>query len=205
MTAAVFNRIALPAFAILAFALAAALPAWRLWRKTGSWGVVAHRPAHPLQRWTAGWIIALLTALAVWIVLYAWKGPQWLGVWNLGPGVTWAGWLGAVAGLALTLLGQVHLGRSWRIGIDDRPTGLVTRGIYRLVRNPIFGGMIVIMGGLTLASPSAWTVTGWLFAMAILGVQTRAEEQHLLALHGEQYRVYAARVGRFLPGVGRLR
>ena len=41
--------------------------------------------------------------------------------------------------------------------------------------------------------------------LALFGVQTRTEEQHLLRTHGEGYRAYAASVGRFLPRVGRLR
>ena len=31
------------------------------------------------------------------------------------------------------------------------------------------------------------------------------EEPYLLRVHGEQYAAYAAQVGRFLPGIGRLR
>jgi len=38
-----------------------------------------------------------------------------------------------------------------------------------------------------------------------LAAQTRLEEKHLAGLHGPSYRAYAARVGRFVPGVGRLR
>ena len=37
-------------------------------------------------------------------------------------------------------------------------------------------------------------------------MQVRAvEEPHLLATHGRAYADYAARVGRFVPGIGRLR
>ncbi len=39
-----------------------------------------------------------------------------------------------------------------------------------------------------------------------LELQTRAvEESHLRRLHGSRYAAYAARVGRFVPGLGRLR
>ena len=37
-----------------------------------------------------------------------------------------------------------------------------------------------------------------------LAAQTRLEEKHLAGLHGPSYRAYAARVGRFVPGIGRL-
>jgi protein-S-isoprenylcysteine O-methyltransferase Ste14 len=54
-------------------------------------------------------------------------------------------------------------------------------------------------------------VPAWLgFAAVVvtwlgLELQVRAvEEPYLLRTHGDEYRVYAARVGRFLPGVGRF-
>ena len=37
-----------------------------------------------------------------------------------------------------------------------------------------------------------------------VSIQARLEEAHLIRLHGAAYRAFAARVGRFLPGVGRL-
>jgi protein-S-isoprenylcysteine O-methyltransferase Ste14 len=41
---------------------------------------------------------------------------------------------------------------------------------------------------------------------ASVQVQVRlVEEPYLLRVHGDAYRAYAARTGRFVPGVGRLR
>jgi protein-S-isoprenylcysteine O-methyltransferase Ste14 len=38
-----------------------------------------------------------------------------------------------------------------------------------------------------------------------LELQVRlVEEPYLIRTHGDEYRAYAARVGRFVPGVGRL-
>ncbi len=205
MTLVEFSRVALPAFAVVALLVDLVIPALRLRRRTGIWPFVAHGAAHPLQRWTAGWLFVLLAALVAWIALYSWWGPERLGVWSAPPALTWAGWLLAVAGLGLTSLGQRHLGESWRIGIDDRPTDLVTTGVYRVVRNPIFSGMLVIIAGLALVMPCPWTIMCCLACVALFGVQVRAEEEHLLKRHGDRYRAYASSVGRFVPGIGRLR
>jgi protein-S-isoprenylcysteine O-methyltransferase Ste14 len=45
-----------------------------------------------------------------------------------------------------------------------------------------------------------------LFVAAYWGLrnQTRIEEVYMLRTYGEAYRDYACRVGRFVPGVGKL-
>ena len=156
-------------------------------------------------RRSRGWLAGLLLAFAAWMVLYSLWGGDPLGVWPTPDWLSWLGWSLAGCGLTLTVVGQAHLGRSWRIGIDDRPTDLVTGGIYRLIRNPIFAGMLLMVGGNVLVTPSPWTIMAWLAVAALIGVQTRAEEDHLDRRHGERYRAYAAAVGRFVPGLGRLR
>lgn len=53
-----------------------------------------------------------------------------------------------LAGLALFVVAQAHLGPSWRIGIDERARpGLVTSGMYRFCRNPIFLFMETVFVG----------------------------------------------------------
>jgi protein-S-isoprenylcysteine O-methyltransferase Ste14 len=108
-------------------------------------------------------------------------------------------------GLAATVLAQAAMGASWRIGVDERErTELVTGGPFALVRNPIYAAMIPAVGGLALLVPSVVALAGWLLLIATLEAQTRlVEEPHLLRAHGREYALYAARVGRFMPGVGR--
>ena len=205
MTMEQFNRVALPGFLLVMLVSMVALPAGRVWRRTKVWAIVVHRPAHPLQRWAGGWLVAYLVALAAWVALYGWHGPGWLGVWPVPAALVVVGWALAGLGVLLTLLGQLRLGNSWRIGIDDRATELTTGGIYGVIRNPIFTGMLAMFAGVALITASAWTVVGWLLALALVGVQTRCEEEHLGKLHGDRYRAYVARVGRFLPLVGRMK
>ncbi len=65
--------------------------------------------------------------------------------------------------------------------------------------------MIVGWLGIALLVPT------WLgFAAAVvialgLEIQVRfVEEPYLMRTHGDEYRAYASRVGRFLPGIGRM-
>jgi protein-S-isoprenylcysteine O-methyltransferase Ste14 len=111
-----------------------------------------------------------------------------------------------VVGILLTFYAQVAMGRSWRIGVDpDERTELVTAGPFALVRNPIFSAMIPTALGLALIVPSVVALAGLAALIVALELQVRVvEEPHLIRTHGEAYREYAARTGRFVPGVGRL-
>ncbi|WP_435585947.1 methyltransferase family protein [Micromonospora aurantiaca (nom. illeg.)] len=111
-----------------------------------------------------------------------------------------------VAGIAATLAAQLAMGTSWRIGVDPTErTPLVTDGPFSLARNPIFTAMAGTTLGLALMVPNAVAIVAWLVLVVALQLQVRAvEEPYLIATHGDAYRRYAARVGRFVPGLGRL-
>jgi protein-S-isoprenylcysteine O-methyltransferase Ste14 len=117
-----------------------------------------------------------------------------------------AGLVLAILGIVATFLAQVAMGTSWRIGVDpEESTRLVTDGPFALVRNPIYAALFPTVLGLALLVPS-WVAIAGLVGLALaLELQVRVvEEPHLLRTHGDAYAGYAARVGRFLPGVGRL-
>lgn len=153
--------------------------------------------------WVAGWmlVLALVAGLAAPIVELAGFDPLveigWLRV---------VGAVVAAAGIALTFLAQTNMGAEWRIGIDtEERTGLVTEGAFRLVRNPIFSAMIVSGVGLALMVTNVVAIVGAVALIVAIELQVRVvEEPHLRRLHGDAYRAYAARVGRFVPGLGRF-
>jgi protein-S-isoprenylcysteine O-methyltransferase Ste14 len=113
----------------------------------------------------------------------------------------------AVAGIVATTAAQMGMGDSWRIGVDPAErTGLVTGGIFALVRNPIFTAMLVTALGLTLMVGNVISLTGLAALFAALEVQVRfVEEPYLRTVHGPDYERYTATAGRFLPGLGRSR
>lgn len=146
----------------------------------------------------AGALVTGLAAPAAGLFAPAEAGPP--------PGVGVAGLALMLLGLVLVLVSQNTMGASWRIGVDeDERTQLVTRGVFALVRNPVFTGMGVLLTGQLLVLASVLSAVALLVFVAAVQVQVRAvEEPHLLRTHGSAYRSYAARTGRFLPLVGRL-
>jgi protein-S-isoprenylcysteine O-methyltransferase Ste14 len=109
-------------------------------------------------------------------------------------------------GIAGTFLAQMAMGASWRIGVDESErTDLVTGGVFSLCRNPIYTFMVIAWVGFALLVPTWLSLATIAVAIVGLEVQVRlVEEPHLLRAHGEPYRAWASRVGRFLPGLGRL-
>jgi protein-S-isoprenylcysteine O-methyltransferase Ste14 len=108
-------------------------------------------------------------------------------------------------GMVITFAGQIQMGPSWRVGVRaGERTALVTHGLFRLARNPIFSGVITTAIGAVILVPRpamALAAVG-----SILGIQIqvrRVEEPHLETTHGSAYTDYTRRVGRFVPGVGK--
>jgi len=117
-----------------------------------------------------------------------------------------AGFLLCGIGIAGTFAAQMAMGSSWRIGVDPAErTELVTGGVFSLCRNPIYTLMAIAWIGFALLVPTWLMAASGVLLIAGLQVQVRlVEEPHLLRSHGEPYRAYARRVGRFVPGLGRL-
>ncbi|WP_031511335.1 methyltransferase family protein [Streptomyces megasporus] len=113
----------------------------------------------------------------------------------------------AALGVAATFAAQLAMGASWRTTVDpaERPA-LVTTGPFRLVRHPVYTALTLMTAGFALAVPNALAVVG--LAAMLTGVELqvrRIEEPCLKRIHGAAWQRYAARTGRFLPGLGRLR
>lgn len=94
---------------------------------------------------------------------------------------------------------QTQMGKSWRIGIDEqRKTELITTGMFSISRNPIFLGMKVNLLAFFLVIPNAVTLTVVVTGFAIIDIQVRLEEQHLLNLNDDSYQNYYKKVRRWL-------
>jgi protein-S-isoprenylcysteine O-methyltransferase Ste14 len=109
-------------------------------------------------------------------------------------------------GIAGTFQAQLAMGASWRIGVDESErTELVTGGVFALSRNPIYTFMMIAWVGFALLVPTWLSLASIPVGIVAFEVQVRLiEEPFLLRSHGEPYRAWASRVGRFVPGLGRL-
>ena len=116
-------------------------------------------------------------------------------------------WIGLVVltiGLRLASLAIRHMGESWRMGIDtEGPGALATRGLYARIRHPIYTGMLLTTAGLAATIGDVIAVSVAVGCWVALPIQARLEEQFLLSRHGDEYREYLQRTGRFWPSTRR--
>jgi protein-S-isoprenylcysteine O-methyltransferase Ste14 len=82
----------------------------------------------------------------------------------------------------------------------DAPRHLVVRGLYRIIRNPMYLGVLLVITGWAGIFASEWLLV---YALGV-GVVVHLfvvfyEEPKLSILFGKEYEVYCQDVGRWMP------
>lgn len=109
------------------------------------------------------------------------------------------GWAMLLFSLILVWVAQSHMANSWRIGIDsENQTALVTSGLFKYSRNPIFLGIVLANIGLLFVLPNTFTVLILALSIVSTNTQIRLEEVHLTRLHKTTYIQYKNNVRRWL-------
>ena len=146
----------------------------------------------PLGRTLVGLQATLFVALI---------GVPWLGAPTLALAPWWSALGGVLVllGAALAVLGGVRLGRRLTPFPRPRPGhGLVTDGVYRYARHPIYGGVLLIAVGWTFVRPSLATASVTLLLWLLLEAKSRYEERVLRNAH-PAYDDYRRGRRRFVP------
>ena len=117
-------------------------------------------------------------------------------VWRAGIGLVLFAW-----GLLFAVWARVHIGRNWGTPMTrkDEPE-LVTSGPYRLVRHPIYSGILVAGIGTAVALSWWWLVALGLAAIYFLSAAT-VEERFLTAQVPDAYPAYKRSTRMLVPFV----
>ncbi len=184
------------------FVLVSVVRSYWLWRTAGIASYVIDHD-DPLHRYLG----QVFAAVVAGFFLYFGASAVWPSLLDLAGQPDWAMESAPrSASVALmmvatiwTSVAQIHMGRSWRIGI---PAGEVPKlrvsGPFSVSRNPIFLGMLIFVVGLTLWSPSVVSVSLLVATTIAIEVQIRCEEAFLERTLGSEYRTYRLRVRRWL-------
>ena len=135
----------------------------------------------------------------IWVASPAFRFAEY----PLRTGPLVAGVICLVIGLWLFYRSHADLGTNWSISLDVREGHLlITHGVYREVRHPMYSALALYSVGLALVIPN-W-VAGFsnLVAFAILlALRIGAEEKMMGQQFGKEYVAYTARTKRLLPRV----
>jgi protein-S-isoprenylcysteine O-methyltransferase Ste14 len=156
------------------------------------------------ERMRDGVLLAVsFTGLFIVPVIWVTSGAPRVADYAFQPALAWLG--AAVFAAALYGFYRTHrdLGRSWSVTLEIRQTHrLVTTGVYRHVRHPMYAAFFLwaLAQALLLpnwiAGPAGLLGFGTLFALRV-----GREERMMEAAFGDAYRDYAARTWRVCPGV----
>jgi protein-S-isoprenylcysteine O-methyltransferase Ste14 len=155
-----------------------------------------------------GLVSRLTYILVAWLAMYAMLSTRSLGAWarvEILPYQAWMGPLGiaiTALGFALTLWARFTLGRNWSgnvtIKVDHE---LIRTGPYRIVRHPIYTGIIVALIGTAIARDQWRGVVAVVLLWASFTIKRLKEEQFMRKTFGEQYVDYSRTTGAIFPAV----
>lgn len=152
---------------------------------------------------SARYILGIPFMLGVIAYLLNPRWMEWSQVTSL-PGIwRWFGLFLLALSILLVYWTHINLNKNFTDTVYIRKNAfLVTTGPYRWVRHPMYvAGLIMGIGsGLALAN---WFIglTGTLLMLLIMILRTPIEEEKLLQRHGEAYRQYCEKTGRFFPKI----
>ena len=142
-------------------------------------------------------VIPLVYALTGWLDFANYHLPVWLGI---------AGLLLLVFSLFVFWRAHFDLKSNWSPSLEiRRDHTLVTDGIYRLVRHPMY------LSQLLWALAQILLLQNWLagplnllFFILFYSLRSRAEEKMMLERFGDQYRDYMQTTGALIPRAGKV-
>jgi protein-S-isoprenylcysteine O-methyltransferase Ste14 len=161
----------------------------------------AGRSGEPLDRRAEAWPLLIAIRLSGLLLLAAGIGAfrrpspvsplwQWAGVSLFALSVAWMVWMYSTLGRNLTDTVAVR-----------RDAFLVTHGPYRLVRHPMYTGLLVAGLALALIQGSSAVALATLLTFTLLAIRSRTEDRFLAARFGAPYLAYARRTPPFLPRI----
>lgn len=152
------------------------------------------------------WLLAVLFVGTLLLpLLFLFTTWLWWADYALPGWCPWLGLLLLAAALWLFWRSHVDLGQNWSRTLEIRATHeLVTRGVYRSIRHPMYAAIWLFSLGQGLMLEN-W-LAGWaaLGAFAVLYFVRVPREEQMMGEHfGLAYRAYQARTGRLFPRVRR--
>jgi protein-S-isoprenylcysteine O-methyltransferase len=131
---------------------------------------------------------------ALWELVKDPRNLRLLSIWNI------AGLILFVAGLTIAFVAVFTLRRfylSTLVIVEDHQ--LITHGIYRFIRHPIYFGALIVIMGAPVYAPSLYGFLVLSLLIPIFLNRIRMEEELLAEEFGDAYRTYRETTRKLVP------
>ncbi|MGC8774726.1 MAG: methyltransferase family protein [Chlorobaculum sp.] len=151
-------------------------------------------------------VVIQMVLVALYIFIPAWPDLRNGDLYQQLALLRWSALLiGIVVGAILGIGGSLNIRKYLTplpYPVDNNQ--LVDSGVYALVRHPLYSAQLFATAGWAIFSLSLSHLIVTLVALIFFNYKASKEESWLMERHPE-YREYASRVGKFMPGLGRLK
>lgn len=105
----------------------------------------------------------------------------------------------SLASLVWMVVSQNHMRQSWRLGVDlQNKTELISDGVYKISRNPIYVGMLISIAALFIITTNMVTLLISALTIVLVQIQVRLGEEYLTKMHGQEFLNSKQKVRRWL-------
>jgi protein-S-isoprenylcysteine O-methyltransferase Ste14 len=148
-------------------------------------------------------LLISLTGLGIIPFTYVATGQPRFADYTFRPIQAWLGLMLVPASLFVFHLTHRALGRNWSVSLELREGhALVTDGVYRHTRHPMYSAFWLWAIAQALLLPNWFAGCAGLVGFGILFFgRVAREERMMLDRFGDDYRAYAARTYRIIPGI----
>lgn len=170
------------------------------------WSVALFKTRQTARRQTSGsrmWQMGIVL-LGMWLLFVPATGIAWLdrAAFPVTPVVALIGLATTLGGIAFAIWARLILGANWSgvVTVKEGHT-LVRRGPYRLVRHPIYTGLLTAVAGTALTHGSIRGILALPIVALGFWLKTLTEERFMVEEFGEEYLRYQREVRAVVPFV----
>lgn len=162
---------------------------------------VQHRESF-LRRFAQYWLPLIIPALL--LGPGKWYGTSWLREQFIGHTDT-VGLIGlaiSVSGATIACWSRYLLGKNWSLSVQKKENHeLITGGIYRIVRHPIYTGFLLLITGNALIVGDYRAIIAIIIVFVSFWIKLKKEETLLTEIFGQQYLNYKQQTKALIPYV----
>ena len=196
-------KVAIITLTVLYIFFGFALPTFRIWKRTGINPISFSNEDTPYNY--IGNVFKTIMAILVLNNILFFMSDNWVKKtypithienWMA---LKWVGLILMVLALTWIVIAQYNMANSWRIGIDlKNETQLVSHGLFRYSRNPIFLGLNITLLGIFLIIPNLIMTVVLFTGYLSIQIQVRLEEEFLNRTKPIEYANYKKQVRRWI-------